>query len=143
MRNILTLLFLCAVFTAAILKGMEILGEQGESRPHNSRPEKSAEPVASIPYIGRIQVLNGCGGAGSARIVAGYLREKKFDVKQIGNAENWNFPRTLVISRTLDTTIATAVADALGTDNRVLIRNGDEMYDVTVIVGLDYRELIE
>jgi|GEM_PF-1010528 len=143
MRNILTLLFLCAVFTAAILKGMDILALQGESGPHNSRTEKREPPIASVPYIGRVQVLNGCGGAGSARIVAEYLREKNFDVKQIGNAESWNFPRTLVISRTVDTTVATAVARALGTDNRVLIRNGEEMYDVTVIVGLDYRERIE
>jgi hypothetical protein len=48
----------------------------------------------------------------------------------------------LVVSRTKDQTVAQQVAQALGTPSAVLIRNGDQMYDVTVFVGADFQEIV-
>lgn len=113
----------------------------GIVRNRSIDPEREA-PSISVPYIGRVQVLNGYGGAGIAEKVADFLRSRNFDVKNIGNAQSFNYPFTLIVSRTADMTIARQIARALATDHVVLIRNGEKDYDVTVVIGPDYRERI-
>jgi hypothetical protein len=138
-KNLAVLLVTCIVLVSAMAAGM---------RTHSSAP---AEPVTpqkqddvrqKIPSIGKIQVLNGCGVSGAAKTVADFLRSKKFDVKYEGNARTGNYKETLVVSRTKDQTVAQQVAQALGTPSAVLIRNGDQMYDVTVFVGADFQEIV-
>ncbi|HEX7509901.1 MAG TPA: LytR C-terminal domain-containing protein, partial [Chitinivibrionales bacterium] len=51
-----------------------------------------------------------------------------------------NYPSTLVVSRTKDMSVARQIAAALGTEKVVLMRTGDETYDVTVFIGPDYPE---
>lgn len=101
-----------------------------------------AEKTEKVPYIGKIQVLNGCGEPGAANVVADSLRKKSFDVKDIGNAPTSNYESTIVISRTRDMTIAKQVAEVFNTNRCILIRNEDLPYDVTVIIGRDYKERI-
>ena len=135
MKNLFTLFVIVAIIGFAIRKGAAL---------QKRVVSPSLLPTHSVvPSIGRIQVLNGCGSAGSARIMSDYLRKKHFDVKNIGNANNWNFPETLVISRVGNTSIAEQVAAALGTKNVVLIRTAENIYDATVIVGPDYREHLQ
>jgi LytR cell envelope-related transcriptional attenuator len=134
MKNVLILFFFTAFAGIALLKGTT-LNEYKVDKPQNAAP-------AAVPYIGRIQILNGCGSSGAAHGVAEFLRSHHFDVKNIGNADSWSFTETLVISRIADTTIADQVAQTLSTKNSVLIRNQETRYDVTVIVGNDYRERI-
>jgi hypothetical protein len=138
MKNFFTLLIITAIIGLAILKG---IGMPVAKSPVHATQHKKDEDK-NIPYLGRIQVLNGCGTDGVAHLLAEYLRRNNFDVKNIGNAENWNYPETLVISRINDTTIASQVATVLNSSNTVLIKNEEESYDVTVIVGPDYRERI-
>ncbi len=135
MKNLFTLLMITVFLGVAIWKGTVIL--------KRSPPPAQQAFHTDIPYIGRIQVLNGCGSGGSARIIADYLRKNNFDVKNIGNADNWNFPETLVISRISDTSIALQVMEVLHTKKMALIKNQENLYDVTVIVGPDYRERIQ
>jgi hypothetical protein len=97
----------------------------------------------SIPDIGSIQLLNGCGAEGAATKVADYLRDNDFDVKFVGNADTWNYPYTMIISRNTDDTIANQVAQVLKTDKVVKIRNNDNSFDVTVVIGPDYGEKIK
>ena len=97
----------------------------------------------SIPEIGSIQLLNGCGAEGAATKVADYLRNNDFDVKFVGNADTWNYPYTMVISRSTDDKIANQVAQVLRTDKVVKIRNNDNSFDVTVVIGPDYGEKIK
>ena len=75
--------------------------------------------------------------------MADFLRQHSFDVKSIGNAATSNYPFTIVVSRTTDMGVARQIAKALGTDKLILLRNGDDMYDVTVILGSDFGEMIE
>lgn len=134
MKNVFILLLFFAIAGIALLKGTTL-----------QKPVAVAPRITplTIPYIGRLQILNGCGSSGAAQSVAGFLREHHFDVKTIGNADNWNFTETLVISRILDTSIAVQVAEALSSNGIVLIRNQETRYDVTVIIGNDYRERIQ
>jgi hypothetical protein len=127
---------------AAIIALLSIALGIGITRNHPTAPKTVQQIAPAVPFIGSIQVLNGCGLAGAADRVTDFLRLKKFDVKYKGNAETWNYPLTMVISRTADMTIARQVAAALKTDRCVLMRNGDSTYNVTVIIGPDFEERI-
>ncbi len=114
----------------------------GTLREDVPQTEKEINQV-SIPDIGSIQLLNGCGAEGAATKVADYLRDNDFDVKFVGNADTWNYPYTMVISRSTDDMIANQVAQVLKTDKVVKIRNNDNSFDVTVVIGPDYGEKIK
>lgn len=134
-RTVITFLAICALLLVAAAIGISRHRAEASDR-------RSASLEIPIPHIGSIQVLNGCGTAGAADKVADFLRLKKFDVKYIGNAESWNYPFTMVISRTADMTVAHKVAGTLKTDRCILLRNQDTTYNVTVIIGPDYGERI-
>jgi hypothetical protein len=142
-KNAVILLVTCVVLIGAMvagLRGPSVKGAaQGEPPPATVKQDEARQ---KNPYIGKIQVLNGCGSIGAAKTVTDYLRAKKFDVKDVGNAKTGNYKETLVVSRIKDQTIAQQVAQALGIHAVILIRNGDEMYDVTVFVGEDFKERV-
>lgn len=125
--------------------------KRNSSRRHGHRyvaesnatlPPLQEQIAASVPSIGRIQVLNGCGAEGAADQMTDFLRAKKFDVTNKGNASSWNYPFTLVVSHTKDMAVARQIAKALNTDHIVLMRKEDRACDATVIIGPDYGERI-
>ena len=132
MRNLTV--FFCIVFVLVIAVIIGAIREDGTQR--------KKEKIADVPHIGSIQVLNGCGAEGAANKVADYLREQNFDVKSIGNANTWNYPFTMVIARSTDTTVASQVAKALGTAKLVVVRTSEQLYDATVMIGPDFEERI-
>jgi len=97
----------------------------------------------NVPSIGSVQVWNGCGVGGAAIRMADFLRVKNFDVKDIGNAPTWNYPTTMIISRTADMSLAGEIEKYLKTGKVVLIRNNEQLYDVTVVAGPDFEERIK
>ena len=132
MQNWILFIFFSSLVLFAILIGSKRMSLQ------------EAPPVQhTIPSIGSIELCNGCGIAGAANAVADFLRKKDFDVKNIQNAERWNFPATVVVSRTLNMNVARKVADALHTGKVILLRSGDDLYDVTVFIGPDFGVLIQ
>jgi hypothetical protein len=135
-KNIIILCTVCSVLVAAMAVGMRMPGRT----PERKMTVDMRETHPGIPSVGKVQVLNGCGAGGAAGVVADFLRSKKFDVKNIGNAPMSNYETTLVASRTRDMSIARMVAAALNTDAVFLMRTGDTMYNVTVYVGQDYKE---
>jgi hypothetical protein len=138
-KNVVVLLVLVCILLAAIFLGMKRSARQQDS------PQSLSGIQGTVPSIGKLQVLNGCGTDGAANKVGDFLRAKGFDVKNKGNAPTSNYPFTLVVSRKKDMGVARQVAEALGaqTDKVILIRTGDETYDVTVFVGSDYSERIK
>jgi hypothetical protein len=103
----------------------------------------TAKPLASVPSIGSVQVLNGCGVEGAAKRVTDFLRSKDFDVKETKSAPSFNYETTMVISRTADMGLAKGIGKLLKTDKVILMRVENPLYDVTVIVGPDYEEKIK
>ncbi len=95
----------------------------------------------TIPDIGSVEILNGCGKSKVAGNLSGYLRKNRFDVKSTGNAQSFNYKKTLVISRIPDMSIAEKVTSLLRCDDPIFIRTNHSSYDVTVIIGHDYGEL--
>jgi hypothetical protein len=136
-RNLIPFSAISAILVLAMMIG--ILRNPVVVRPSAAVPENGG---IIVPSIGRVQVLNGCGAEGAADKMTDFLRTKKFDVKNTGNAPSWNYPFTIVVSRSPDMTVARQIAKALNTDHIVLIRKDDRTYDVTVIIGPDYRERI-
>jgi hypothetical protein len=133
MHNPIFFLLICALMAAAIATGIQ--------RDKEGIVQTAAQN--RIPNIGKIEILNGCGISGAADAVADFLRLQKFDVKNTGNAPTFNYPFTIVVSRTLDMTVAEHVAKALKTDKLVLERNGDTTYNVTIYLGPDFGDRIE
>jgi hypothetical protein len=134
-KNAVVLCAVCSVLIAAMVVGMR----SADSPPEQKR---SGDKFSSIPSIGKVQVLNGCGADGAALIVKEFLRKKNFDVKNTGNAPMANYQSTLVASRTRDMSIAQQVAGALNTDAVFLMRTQDTLYNVTVYVGADYKDRV-
>jgi LytR cell envelope-related transcriptional attenuator len=132
-KNPFILCSVCAFLVVAMVVGM---------RSAVALPEQknAVDMSQNIPSIGKVQVLNGCGAGGAASIVADFLRAKKFDVKNIGNAPMSNYQSTLVASRARDMSVAKQVAGALNTDAVFLMRSQDTLYNVTVYVGADYKD---
>jgi hypothetical protein len=136
-KNVIILCTVVTVLVVAMVVGMRT-SAAGSVVPYKKVTSPAAGP--DVPWIGKIQVLNGCGAGGAANVVAEFLRARKFDVKNIGNAPMSNYQTTLIASRTRDMSIARQVAEALNTDAVLLMRTQDTAYNVTVYVGADYRE---
>jgi hypothetical protein len=139
-KNFTVFTVVCAILLSAMFVGVFRTVPLNEDAAAVSK--QPSEKKIDVPCIGKIQVLNGYGGDGAADDVVDFLRARKFDVKEKGNAMSFNYPFTLVVSRTKDMTIAGQVAGALKTDHLVLVRNEDLAYDATVIIGGDYKERI-
>ena len=90
----------------------------------------------------RVEVLNGCGVAGLAGEVTDFLRLQGFDVVNVDNAENFDFPETLVVDRAGNMPRAWQVARAVGIDNVIQQKDEDLMLDVTLILGRDHQQLL-
>lgn len=138
MRNLVFLLITVAICFLAILIGTQL-------HPKGPKKDTASEVVSisKVPHIGRIEVLNGCGVSGAAGAIAGFLRDRSFDVKNTDNADSWNYSETVVISRTTEMDVANQVAEALGIKDVVLLKDGQDLYNVTVIVGSNFGTLIK
>ena len=83
------------------------------------RKQDAQPPPSFVPNTGQIQILNGCGKSGVAEAFRDFLTGLGFDVIEFGNARNWNYEHTMVISRAPSDRIASDMARMLGT-RRVL-----------------------
>lgn len=105
----------------------QLLSESAEETMPDRRPQ--------------VEVLNGCGVGGIAAQAQEYLRERGFDVVNVENAKDFEYPETLVIDRGGDEAVARGLARALGTENVIRQVRPDLLLEATVILGEDYRQL--
>jgi len=106
----------------------------------NARPKAAADSDIARDEI-LIDVLNGCGEAGAAEVVARALRRGGFDVIDVGNAPGFGYDETIVVDREGKPEVRREVAGYLGCENVVLERRRGSTTAVTVVVGKDYRML--
>jgi hypothetical protein len=107
------------------------------------------EPVFKKPEkMIQIEVLNGCGKTGIAKIFESYLRQQGFDVVNTENYRilgkiNWNVSNSKVIDQIGNFEYALAVAHSLGIEEKYVTSNDNPspVYDVTVVIGKDFNEL--
>jgi hypothetical protein len=109
------------------------------------------------PELIRIQLKNGCGAKGAASAMTKAFMEPSavaiFDIIDKGNAEVFNFEKTMVIDRKGDPAMANAFSSAAlavagllhtGPDQLILQKLADNLLDidVTVIIGADYQQIL-
>ena len=139
MINFIIFFSLCCILTISAFIGAkrnanDVLNQTNLNRNFNS---------SNIPNIGRIEVLNGCGEPKAAARVADFLREKQFDVKYIHNADSWNYPYTIIVSKIRDMTLANKIGAILNTDRIIMLRNEEDLYNISIFVGHDFGDLIQ
>ncbi|MEW6686091.1 MAG: LytR C-terminal domain-containing protein [Candidatus Edwardsbacteria bacterium] len=98
-------------------------------------PREKAEKI-------RVEVLNGTGVQDIAQRATTYLRQCGFDVVEWGNAENQNFPETVVVDRAeMSASNAKLVARALHCKNVIPQIEHTSLLEVTVVIGKDYAKI--
>jgi hypothetical protein len=118
--------------------------------PEKTDVDDSAQPESTPPLEERTQVeiLNGCGGTGVAKIFEAILRKEGFDVVNTDNYVEdgkirWDVPASRIIDLTGNTEQAEIIAEKLGIAETHVISqsNPNEIYDVRIIIGKDFKEL--
>ncbi len=100
-------------------------------------PARAGEIRVPVPNGITVEVLNGSGRQGLARVVTRKLREQGFDVMFFGTAHD-SVPATEVLLRRGDSTAALQVARALGLERIRVALDTLLRLDVTVLLGPDY-----
>jgi len=141
-----TLLLIFVLIGVGALLGsfwLEWRGPRLESGAVDISLEESARPDVDLAERLKVEVLNGSGEPGSARVVAMRLRSLGFDVVYFGNADSFDHEHTRVINRSGAAGIARGIADSLGVDS-VGTDLAPELYlDATLLLGSDWRTVLD
>ncbi len=115
------------------------------------KPLATVEPTSvistktpTIEPIVRVEILNGCGIKGAADRMAGRITSDRITVKNGGNAVNFAYVHTQVLSATGDVPASlTKALSRLGLADIKGVKSVDvpKDYDVVLIVGKDFRKL--
>jgi len=91
-----------------------------------------------------VSVLNGCGVKGVALIFADALREKHYNVVHTGNAETFDYEKSVLINRgQISNREVEKIASLVGVsrDRILTIESKTSQSDVDLIIGSDYKDL--
>jgi len=100
-----------------------------------------APAVDASPRL-KLEVLNGSGDPGAARVVGELLIALDYDVVAFENADSFDYEVTEVIDRAGRGPDVAEVAELLGADSVYVALDPDLHLDATVILGKDWRSLI-
>ena len=127
--------------------GQEILTEDSTELILDEPEITESDPAPFEENI-QVEILNGCGFNGVAKIFQSYLREQGFDVVNTDNyledgKRRWDIQKSMVIDRVGEFEQAISVARALGiTGDQVFSKeNPEAIYDVSVVIGKDFKQL--
>jgi len=106
-------------------------------------PERPSEESTLVGSVIQVEVRNGAGIDHLAARATEYLRDRGFDVVEVGNYESFQQEQSVVIDRVGDPEAARKVAEALGLPpGRVRQEVRRQYYlDASVIIGDDYKQL--
>ncbi len=137
--NVLLIASLASEFFKAPNEKAASINSAVEPKRETRRPVQAS----TLPIT--VEVLNACGVQGLANEITQYLRERGFDVVNVGNyAGGFDLDQTFVIDRvSLGTDNAQKVAEALGVNKKQVAPQMDESLQlmVTVLIGKDYKKL--
>ena len=92
----------------------------------------------------QVEIQNGCGYKGIAKLYTNFLRNNGYDVIGYKNALNFNYEKTQLIIHKQDTSnFIDEIVNILQISLESIIYNYDDntIYEMTVIVGHDYNIL--
>lgn len=111
------------------------------SAPSPNRPQGTPDDL--VGSVIQVEVRNGAGVDGLAARTTEYLRERGFDVVNVGNYSSFDKERSVVIDRVGNRPAARKVAQALGLSTDRVRQEVRPQYflDASVIIGRDYKQL--
>lgn len=104
----------------------------------------SLKPFSTNNQITHVEILNGCGAPGLSHRFQSYFTEKGFSVKNVDNADHFNYPKTKIIIYNRMNRKAVELGAQLGikdTEIQYIDDNNSEAYDICIILGADYYTL--
>lgn len=107
-------------------------------------PERPASDTSNlVGEIIQVEVRNGAGVNNLAERTTQYLRDRGFDVVDMGNHSSFDLEHSVVIDRIGNPKAARNVAEALGIPSDRVRQNLKPQYylDASVILGHDYKQL--
>jgi hypothetical protein len=127
-------LALVGAFLVSAISGIRTTDPEPEGPPPAAA--LGSDQPAAAPL--RVEVLNGAGRAGMARVATAQLRDGGYDVVFFGNAARFDYPRSFVLDRTGNRAGAAGVARALGIDSVASEHDASLLLDVSVVLGADW-----
>lgn len=108
-----------------------------------SDPARASNPAELVGDIIQVEVRNGCGVDHLAARTTQFLRDRGFDVVEVGDHTSFDVQHSRVIDRVGDIETAKRVAAALNIpEERVVQDVQPALYlDASVIIGHDYERL--
>ena len=109
----------------------------------DSSPTREENPADLVGDIIQVEVRNGAGVDHLASETTHYLRDRGFDVVEVGDHDSYDQEQSVVIDRVGDEETAQRVAAALGLpDDQVQQDIRPDLYlDASVVIGHDYESL--
>ncbi len=106
-------------------------------------PARASNPAELVGDFIQVEVRNGCGVDHLAARTTQFLRDRGFDVVEVGDHSSFDVQRSMVIDRVGDLETAKRVAAALNIpEERVIQEIRPSLYlDASVIIGHDYERL--
>lgn len=127
---LLAALAIVIAFAGSAIFGLRRSDAQRQTEPVSSEP--ASAPVSTVR--GRVEVLNGAGKPGLARLATEQLRAAGFDVVQFGNAGRTT-DTSVVLDRVGKLDLATDIAQALEIASVRTEIDSTRLVDATVILG--------
>lgn len=106
-------------------------------------PVRASNPAELVGHIIQVEVRNGCGVDQLAAHTTQFLRDRGFDVVEVGDHSSFEVQHSVVIDRVGDLKSARKVAAALNIPReRVVQEIRPDLYlDASVVLGHDYKHL--
>lgn len=135
-----TILLIAALAIVLAFAGSLIFGLRGTHEPDiTDQPVKVEKPQSAVVHDARakVEVLNGSGKTGLAKLATTKLRDAGFDVVQFGNAAQTS-ATSYVIDRIGRKEVATAVGKSIGIGSVQTQVDTSRYVDATVVLGKDW-----
>jgi len=138
--NILLNTFLVVGGLATMILLYALVGRTVFSPPD---PQRSRDTTDLVGSVIQVEVQNGVGVDDLAVQTMHYLRDRGFDVVDVGNYSSFDQEHTVVIDRIGNMDAARKVAEILGVPAERVRQEIRRQYylDVSIIIGRDYEQL--
>ena len=92
----------------------------------------------------QVEIQNGCGLKGIAKLYTNFLRDKGYDVISFKNAPHFSYKKTQLVVHQKDTlNFTNEIVDILKINSELIdySYNNNLLYHMTIIIGDDYKQL--
>ncbi len=110
----------------------------------NEQPIIKNKTLFNENIIAEVEILNGCGETGVAKLYTNFLRANNYDVIDSKNAHHFNYINTEILIHNKDKeNIAKLLAHKLDIKEKNIHYKSNKynLWDLTLIIGKDYKKL--